>query len=763
MADEAQYSSGPDSGNKRKYEEQTPPSTRRVTGFSAPIKSSSPDSAPTSYSSVPPPMEDFQLAKQKAQEIAARLLNGGDAKRSRVDNGGSDSIDKGFSSGPPDLKPHFSNPAPSSIPVSYGGFQGSSKKIEVPNGRVGVIIGKGGETIKYLQTQSGAKIQVTRDSDADLNFPTRMVELMGTPEQIAKAEHLINEVLAEAESGGPAIASRRLTVQAGGEQYVTKIPNNKVGLVIGKGGETIKSMQARTGARIQVIPLHLPPGDTSTERTLQIDGTTEQIEAAKQLVAEVISEIFGGVIITTRWAVLAIRAYWEFSLWEFIYMFRVSLYWTIGDTNMESFVLVIPQHHSGMVLNPGFWYLVMILRSEALIEGLKNRVRNPAMSGGYSQQGYQARPPSGWAPSGPPMQPPSYGYGQSGAYSGPPQQYNSSQPSYPGYPPQPTSGGYPSSWDQSAAAPTQQTTQGGGYDYYGQQQPSHQQQNPGGPTAPADSAGYNYGPPPVSGYNQQGQGYAQDGYGGYHAPPQSGYGQPPAYDQQQGYSAAGYGNVSNPPQDGHTPSYGTQGDSAQAPPAQQGYNVGQQPSPNPAGYPPQGSTQPGYGAPPTSQTGYGSQPPAQPAYGAGYGAPPAQKPPANPAVYGQTAQSPSTPGGYGQPAPPVQPGYPHSQPPTSAYAQPDPATRPPSSGYGAAAPQTGYGPPSYGAPPAGQPGYGQAPPPYNASYGAGYAQPPPYSADASTNGNTRGTYDAPPPASQTAPPSGGVAKTSPQS
>lgn len=40
-----------------------------------------------------------------------------------------------------------------------------------------------------------------------------------------------------------------------------------------------------------MIPLHLPPGDTSTERTLQIDGTSEQIEAAKQLVNEVISEV----------------------------------------------------------------------------------------------------------------------------------------------------------------------------------------------------------------------------------------------------------------------------------------------------------------------------------------------------------------------------------------------------------------------------------------------------------------------------------------
>lgn len=40
-----------------------------------------------------------------------------------------------------------------------------------------------------------------------------------------------------------------------------------------------------------MIPLHPPPGDTPTERTVQIDGSNEQIEAAKQLVNEVISEV----------------------------------------------------------------------------------------------------------------------------------------------------------------------------------------------------------------------------------------------------------------------------------------------------------------------------------------------------------------------------------------------------------------------------------------------------------------------------------------
>ena len=54
---------------------------------------------------------------------------------------------------------------------------------------------------------------------------------------------------------------------------------------------------------MQVIPLHLPPGDPATERTLYIDGTTEQIEIAKQLVSEVTSEVgflFLVMLLTSR-------------------------------------------------------------------------------------------------------------------------------------------------------------------------------------------------------------------------------------------------------------------------------------------------------------------------------------------------------------------------------------------------------------------------------------------------------------------------------
>ncbi|XP_055812127.1 uncharacterized protein LOC129882032 [Solanum dulcamara] len=653
MAEEAQYGAPEAGNNKRKYDDQTTPSPgpRRPTGFSAPIASLSPPDAaapPSSYNNVPPPMDDFQLAKQKAQEIAARLLNSAEAKKPRVDNNGAGGGAGGF-----DSYEHKPIVTPS-VTSSYG-YPGQSKKIEIPNGRVGVIIGKGGETIKYLQLQSGAKIQVTRDMDADPNSPNRAVELMGTPDQIAKAEQLITEVLSEADSGGSGLVSRRLPGhQSGGEQFSLKVPNNKVGLVIGKGGETIKNMQARTGARIQVIPLHLPPGDTSQERTVQIDGSSEQIEAAKQLVYEVISE---------------------------------------------------------------------------------NRARNQGMSGGYQQQGYQARPPTSWAPPGAPMQQPGYGYGQPGAYQ--------SQPSYPGYPPQPASAGYASGWDQNTAQ--NQQSQAGGYDYYNQQVPQQQQQTAGGPAASTDNSAYGYNQQSASGYSQ-GQAYAQDGYGGYHAPaPQSGGYQGSGYEQQQGYSStAGYVNASNPTSDGQNSSYGTQSDGSQAPPpasatGQQGYHSGQQPSPNPS-YPSQGSAQAGYGVPPTSQGGYGTQPAG--GYAASYGAPQAQKPPSQPA-YGQPQQSPSAQAGYAQPAP-AQPGYP--QPAAqSGYAQADPNTqRPPSSAYGAPLAQPGYGAQPYGAPPS----YGQQPPPYNSAYG-GYSQPPAYASEAA-------------PTSQSVPPSGGVAKASPQ-
>jgi hypothetical protein len=210
---------------------------------------------------------------------------------------------------------------------------------------------------------------------------------------------------------------------------------------------------------------------------------------------------------------------------------------------------------------------------------------------------------------------------------GAPQQQGFAPPQQPGYPPQQVQQGY---------------------------------QPPGQPGFPPAQ-----GAPPQQGY---GQPPAQQGYGP--PPPQQGYGQPPGQQVQQGYGQPPGQQV----QQGYGQPPGQQ--------VQQGY-----------GQPPAQQVQQGYGQPPAPQQGYG-QPPGQQVQ-QGYGQPP-----------GQQVQQ-----GYGQP-PAQQFPPPAAAPPQPAYGQPPqgaPAAQQP---YGQ--PQGGYGQPQaqpYGAP--------QAPAPQAQPQGAG--------------------------------------------
>ncbi|XP_047307178.1 far upstream element-binding protein 2 [Impatiens glandulifera] len=632
MADDIQYSSGGELvNNKRKYEvdQSPPPPPRRVTGFSAPIASQSPDSAPLqpSYNTVLPIVDGVELAKQKAQEIANRLYSNVDQKRPRVENGGGfDSMDGGGN------KPVVPMMTPPQQASSYNNYQGTSKKIEIPNGRVGVIIGKAGETIKYLQMQSGAKIQVTRDVDADPNSGSRVVEVMGSPDQIAKAEQLIHEVINEADKGGSGVVSRRVNVQQpGADQFVMQVPNNKVGLVIGKGGESIKNMQARSGARIQVIPLHLPPGDTSTERTVQIDGTPEQIEAAKQLVIEVTSENrsrnSGG--------------YQQGGG----YQARPQSSWG-GPPSMQQ---QQQQPGYGYMQQPGAYpggpspqynmsqasYSQYPQQTSYGAAGWdqSSAPQNQAGSQGgnydyYNQQTQQQQQVSGGQPGGPADASAGYGYGQAptaasgygqqaythdgyGGYhtqSGYEQQqqgYNSAPPAYgnggggqvdasqapppagtqPPANPNPNPASYPAP-QGSATAAAAAPAQGGGYGI-----PTPQAAAGGYGTQP----GYGYGPPQgqkgvpgQSGYGQSPSGAAAAQVGGYGQgyPPQAGYGA-----AQSGYGSAAYGAAQagygqQQPAAAYNSSYGGAGSQ---PPAYGGDGTGGGATPQP---PAQGGAKP---------------------------------------------------------------------------------------------------------------------------------------------------------------------------
>eukprot|EP00095_Tigriopus_kingsejongensis_P003499 maker-scaffold373_size192110-snap-gene-0.39 protein:Tk03499 transcript:maker-scaffold373_size192110-snap-gene-0.39-mRNA-1 annotation:"far upstream element-binding protein 1" len=201
----------------------------------------------------------------------------------------------------------------------------------VPGHKVGLIIGKGGESIKQLQEQSGAKIVIIQDTpEAAMEKPLRIT---GSPESVERAKHLVTEILNQGDErdmgfggrgrgrGGPGGGGGGMMRGGGGggdrgarggfgmsrgrggrggmggggqwgapgseyggqtTEYV-QVPANKCGLVIGKGGETIKNINQSTGAHCE-IDKNSPP--EAREKTFVIRGSPDAVERAKSMVLE---------------------------------------------------------------------------------------------------------------------------------------------------------------------------------------------------------------------------------------------------------------------------------------------------------------------------------------------------------------------------------------------------------------------------------------------------------------------------------------------
>jgi far upstream element-binding protein len=71
-----------------------------------------------------------------------------------------------------------------------------------------------------------------------------------------------------------------------GKVFEMFVPDNLVGLIIGKGGETIKGINKSSGA-IVFIPKEMNP-DNPDKRLVRITGNHDQIEDAKGQIDEIV-------------------------------------------------------------------------------------------------------------------------------------------------------------------------------------------------------------------------------------------------------------------------------------------------------------------------------------------------------------------------------------------------------------------------------------------------------------------------------------------
>ncbi|XVE60724.1 hypothetical protein DITRI_Ditri05aG0151000 [Diplodiscus trichospermus] len=578
-----------------------------------------------------------------------------------------------------------------------------TRKMEVPNSKVGVLIGKAGDTIKYLQYNSGAKIQIMRDADADREAPTRPVEIIGTLSSIIKAEKLINAVIAEADAGGsPSLVARGLaTSQAAGvaDNIEIQVPNEKVGLIIGRGGETIKGLQTRSGARIQLIPQNLPEGDGSKERTVRVTGDKKQIEIATEMIKDVMNQTVRPSTLSGGFNQQGYRPRGTSGPPQ----------WGPRGHPAQATPYDYPQRGPYPSQNShyqppygGYPSHQMAPRSNfgSSWEQRPHSMHGPPQSGGYD---YYSRQGSISAPHSTSL--PGHGPGPSPAPAmGPVSQsnYNYGQPHGPV--------DYPHPPPYSQAAP--QHSYGHGYEEkyenqhayggHGSSQPGYAQPGPQSGYAPPQQYGkppsyampsqgpQTYGPPanqpevpyqgpaaqsygpnvaPQQQYPYASSGPMQQSYPPYgSAPPSDGYSQPPpvtgqAYPQQGSQPVPGYSQPSAQQATAYAQASSAAG-YGHYPASQQGYS--EQPAPNNAGYGYQAAQDSAYGGGPAAS--YGAPPPSgQATY--------AQSTAAQPTYDQSTAQSggyaaapASAPVAYGKTVSP-QPGYPQYDS-TQMYAAP---------------------------------------------------------------------------------------------
>ncbi|KAG5675403.1 hypothetical protein PVAND_005311 [Polypedilum vanderplanki] len=214
------------------------------------------------------------------------------------------------------------------IPQSGGGGGGSNQnnqasrpglgsnaftEIMIPGPKVGLIIGKGGLTIKQLQEKTGAKMIIIQDNpNPEMEKPLR---ISGEASNVEHAKQLVYDLIQDKgndgsnqqqqqsnnrnnnynnnSNHGAAYSSggnqgRNNNNGGSGDQIEVFVPKAAVGVVIGKEGGMIKKIQADTGCKLQFLQTK---GEGLGDRQCIVQGTKQQVDDGKRMIEDLIDSV----------------------------------------------------------------------------------------------------------------------------------------------------------------------------------------------------------------------------------------------------------------------------------------------------------------------------------------------------------------------------------------------------------------------------------------------------------------------------------------
>ncbi|GBP14731.1 Far upstream element-binding protein 3 [Eumeta japonica] len=187
---------------------------------------------------------------------------------------------------------------------NFGGNSGGEQcEVFVPKLAVGVVIGKGGDMIRKIQQECGCKLQFLQGKNDEPG--DRRCIIQGTRQQVDDAKRmidgLIDNVMQRNRNGnGPNSGNNadngnsnygygygvNHAQQPAREEITFMVPASKCGIVIGRGGETIKLINQQSGAYCEMDRNAVNP---PSEKLFKCKGTSDQVEAARQMIAEKIN------------------------------------------------------------------------------------------------------------------------------------------------------------------------------------------------------------------------------------------------------------------------------------------------------------------------------------------------------------------------------------------------------------------------------------------------------------------------------------------
>ena len=185
-----------------------------------------------------------------------------------------------------------------------GGDDSGVEIIPIEANVVGLIIGRQGETLRRVEAESGTRIQFM--TGAETSGPMRQCKITGPRMARDDAKADIFRII---EENGKALGSGRAPPppdrnmdggmgsgmkQAGAHQPALRmgedatqimVPNRTVGLIIGRGGETIRDLQERSQCHVNIVG---EEKSVNGLRPVNLIGTPSAAAMAKELIMEIV-------------------------------------------------------------------------------------------------------------------------------------------------------------------------------------------------------------------------------------------------------------------------------------------------------------------------------------------------------------------------------------------------------------------------------------------------------------------------------------------